>query len=421
MNILVIGEGLNIFVSSALFASVGNQVYLLTQSSIENYQLEPGLLPLYNEQISTERLKLIDEFDNENKKLDLSIDIIIINEINFLEIEKHYSEVLKRIVGDTSTAILLKPSDIGETQYFKEELSKINLNIEVCSVPLLVREGRAISDFSRPNLILLGCDSDKAARKAELLFYPFNRVKNCIKRVSSTEAEFSNFAGHAMLATRLSFMNEMASLAERLNVDIEVVRECIGLDPRIGKDYLYPGCGFGGRTLEANLKKVAKKLKQRGDDLGLLEVVDKINERQKDLLFRKIWQFFNGQLSGKTIAIWGVAFKPETDSINGSPAIILAESLLAYGCKVRIYDPKAMNSFKTIFPKHEQIVYCKSSIECVEETDVLAICTEWKEFWSPDFQALSNKLKAKAIFDGRNIYSKNLTEEYGIKYFGIGH
>ena len=420
MSILVIGNGLNSCVASSLFASVGNNVFWLSGSSaLRKFQQEPGLALLYKEQIESGRLQrgTVDEYKNSAAN---SASFVLIDELEASQLINNYLSLFRNLSCKNAIIILLTPMDIGETKKLRAELRNANLEIEVCSVPVLVREGRALTDFSRPESITLGSDSQEVAERVKSLFYPFNRVKNGVKVVTSSEAEFSCFARHAMLATRLSFMNEMASLAEKFQVDIDVVRECIGADPRIGKDYLYPGCGFGGKTLALNLEKISNKLRQRNDDLGLLDVVSKINERQKDLLFRKLWKFFEGNLSEVTVAIWGASFKPKTDSIEGSPAITLIESLLEHDAIVQIYDPLANENVGKIFDKNEKIKYCRTANDALVGASVLTICTEWQEFWSPDFELMSKELKEKAVFDGRNLYNPSSLSSYGLSYFGIG-
>jgi len=215
-------------------------------------------------------------------------------------------------------------------------------------------------------------------------------------------------------------MNEMADLAEQTGVDIEVVRECIGSDPRIGNDYLYPSCGYGGSALAENLAKIADALKTRTGDLGLLSVVAEINEKQKDVLFRKIWKFFGTELKGLKIAVWGVSFKPGSPSIASAPAINLIDSLLAQGASVKVYDPLASGNIRAHYSHVNSIEIAGNRDEALIGCDALAICTEWKEFWSPDFELIKSELNFPAIFDGRNLYQPNLLKKDGIRYFGIG-
>ena len=215
-------------------------------------------------------------------------------------------------------------------------------------------------------------------------------------------------------------MNEMASLAEQTGVDIDVIRECIGSDPRIGRDYLYPGCGYGGKALEENITTVAKQLNNRHDDLGLLETVSRINDRQKDLLFRKIWKFFKTEIKNKTIAIWGASFKPGSSSLSGAPAVSLINSLIAHSVKVSVYDPQATKQLKELYGNSKFVEIVEHRDHALESADVLVICTEWKEFWSPDFDKIKLKVKEKVIFDGRNLYSPEIMKELGIVYFAVG-
>ncbi len=426
MNILVVGGGLNSFVSASLFASVGNTVYFNSFGcSISRYQLEPGLESLFKEQVEVGRIV---EISTTNQKLEESYEIIVLGE----EVETYSLEDIDwtiKFTLDQAIWILLSPSDIGEAIYWKKRLNSRNNGngstvkncIDVISCPLLIREGRALEDFSRPELITLGCDTECSAIRVKALMYPFNRQKDDIKIVSTKEAEFACFASHAMLATRLSFMNEMAALAEKTGVDIDVIRACIGSDPRIGSSYLYPGCGYGGATLSKNLQRISSKLKRRNDDLGLLDIVAEINNRQKDLLFRKIWHFFGGSLKGKVIAVWGVSFKPETDSIEGAPALQLIESLTAQQAEIVFYDPMAKQNAIEYFAEREISVKATDrAMDACDNADVLVVCTEWKELWNPSFAELAARLRCKAIFDGRNIYGPDQVKLAGLKYFGIG-
>jgi UDPglucose 6-dehydrogenase len=417
MKIAVIGQGLQSYVSAALFASVGNQVVLFQPDNIDDVaSKEPGLARLIVQQRNAGRLTCL------NSESEESFDIILLAEVSPTKALTRFSNELSVSIDNGAALIILTPSDIGEAHKLSASLnSQTNKKaVHVCSVPLLVREGRAIDDFSRPNSIIIGCDDDLLLNKIKALFYPFNRMKNVITEVTTREAEFSCFASNAMLATRLSFMNEMASLAEKTNVNIEVVRDCIGNDPRIGRDYLYPGCGYGGHALEENVAKVAAELSSRNDDLGLLDTVVRINDRQKDLLFRKIWKFFKTDLTGRTIGIWGASFKPGSASIEGAPAIKLVESLLAQSANVLIYDPMAADKLHQYFGDNSNLSIVNSQSEALDQADVLAICTEWKEFWSPDFDSIEGNLTNKAIFDGRNLYEPEMVEGYGIKYYGIG-
>lgn len=416
MRVLFLGDGLQAVVTAALLASVGNRVSLFGKKELWlSFGSEPGLGILLDEQKASGRLKIVQKFGQDE-----SFDFIFLSNRTVAWLVSELQDELAKSLEQGAIFVLLTPSEIGESIEATQRLAAVSPQSSVCCLSMLLREGRAIQDFSRPTSIIIGCDKDSAIDEVKSLFYPFNRVKDVMRFVTSKEAEFSSFAGSAMLATRLSFINEMAALAERCQVDIEVVRECIGSDPRIGVDYLYPGCGYGGTTLEENVRKIANALKWRSDDLGLLEVVAEINRRQKDLLFRKIWQFYQGQLSTKTIAVWGAAFKPGTPSLKGAPAIQLINALVAQGANVRIYDPMAKHELAQLFENTSQCEVTESADEAIINADILAICTEWKEFWSPDFAELSCKLKDQAIFDGRNLYQPGKVKAFGLKYYAIG-
>lgn len=417
MNIAILGESLLAQVSAALFASVGNKIVMLSNGCDHDaYAREPGLEQLYSEQQAAGRISSLNSTDVAVGQYDF----IIVADASPDDLADPYQNMLNRAPDSCTHIILLTPSRIGEAQDFVRCLEGAGYSVSVSSIPLLVREGRALNDFSRPKSILIGCDDGKALPHIKRLFYPFNRVKNVIQTVSTKEAEFSNFATAAMLATRLSFMNEMAELAEKSGVDIEVIRECLGRDPRIGLEYLYPGCGFGGKTLTENVETIANELRHRNDDAGLLDAVLKINRRQKDILFRKIWRCFDTKLEDKTVAIWGTTFKPGSTSIEQAPAIQLIQSLLSQSATVRIYDPSGLDAIRDHFNEQPNLILADSAYNACDGADALAICTEWKEFWSPDYQQLKQRMKSPYIFDGRNLYDPELLEQAGFRYFAIG-
>jgi len=433
MNIVIVGSGLYSFTAAAQFAAVGNQVFLFSDPSetknnseevssetsssehaISKFRNEPGLNSLFRRQIVQNRIK--QEFPSS----DCKVDFVLLTDAAPSSTINDFYPLFKKVTDENSCFIIFSPSRIGETKSVQNLVYDKGLNCKVVCVPLLIREGRALQDLSRPDNIIIGCDKHEILPRVKALFYPFNRMKDTIRIVASMEAEFATFAGNAMLATRLSFMNEMASLAEQVGVDVDVIRECIGADPRIGRDYLYPGCGYGGEALQDNLSAVANQLKTRHDDLGLLDTVTKINERQKDLLFRKIWNFYRGDIVGKTVAIWGASFKPGSASLSGAPAISLIDSLVEHEVMVVVYDPMANNNLREKYFDQSLVKITDRRDSALINCDVLAICTEWKEFWSPDFALLKDNLADKTIFDGRNLYSPELLKTLGIKYYGIG-
>lgn len=432
MNIAVIGSGLYSYTAAAQFAAVGNQVFLFggepiigdlaesgTKENVSGeylfeFENEPGLVSLFKRQVSQKRIHQC------QPKGDAKIDFVFIADGDPFTTLTRFELLFSEITDGESCFIIVSPSHIGEAEALQKTLLDKNMLGHVVCIPLLIREGRALDDFSRPDNIIVGCDQKDRLPRIKAIFYPFNRIKDVVKVVSSKEAEFASFAGNAMLATRLSFMNEMASLAEQTGVDVDVIRECIGSDPRIGRDYLYPGCGYGGEALEDNVARVADQLKSRHDDLGLLTTIARINERQKDLLFRKIWTFYQGELRKKRVAIWGASFKPGSASLVGAPAINLIDSLTDHQVKVTVYDPMAGSRLQSKYHNNPLVKVVDQRDLAIECSDILAICTEWKEFWSPDFTLIKNQLKNKAIFDGRNLYSPDMMKAFGLKYYGVG-
>ena len=417
MNIAILGKGLYAKTSSAVLAAEGHMIFhLCKDENIEEFENEPGLSSLYEQQISAGMIS----FKGSKKSVGIVFDFVLIAEfITISDVEILFKSQIKQAFNGTCF-ILLAPSEIGETEHITKLIIEHSIKAVVACIPLLIREGVALEDFSRPKLLVIGCDKTATIGRLKVLFQPFTFGENILNFVSPKEAEFSSFAGKAMLATRLSFMNEMASLAEKLQIDIEVVRECIGSDPRIGSEYLYPGCGYGGEALQINVDKVAKKLKKRNDDLGLLDIVTRINQRQKDILFRKIWKYFNGNLSDKTIAIWGASFKPNSESLSGAPAISLIDSLLAQDAKVNVYDPLANKQLMMKYQKSDSLQVKNSRDEVLVGSDLLVICTEWEEFFTPDFNLIKKELNYPAIFDGRNLYQPDELKQIGIQYFAIG-
>ena len=293
----------------------------------------------------------------------------------------------------------------------------------VVSNPEFLKEGAAIDDFTRPDRIVLGCDDDvpgeRARERMKRLYSPFNRNHERTLYMDVRSAEFTKYAANAMLATRISFMNELANFADRVGADIEAVRRGIGSDPRIGYQFLYPGVGFGGSCFPKDVKALQRSADDAGKPLKLLAAVEAVNEAQKHVLAGKIQRRF-GTLSGKTIALWGLAFKANTDDLREAPSLTLIQDLTAAGASVHAYDPAAGGEAGKLFEKNEKVKIVDSAMEALDGADALAIVTEWQEFRSPDFAAIKGKLKTPAIFDGRNLYDPAAVRAQGLEYFPIG-
>ncbi len=294
------------------------------------------------------------------------------------------------------------------------------VDFDVVSNPEFLKEGAAIADFMKPDRVVVGTDNPRTAELLKVLYDPFTRSHQRMIIMDLRSAELTKYAANAMLATKISFMNELANIAERLGADIEMIRAGIGSDPRIGYAFIYPGAGYGGSCFPKDVKALARSSKDAGHEASILGAVESVNDRQKQVLFEKISRYFDGKLAGRTIAVWGLAFKPNTDDMREAPARVLIEALWAAGAKVRAYDPVAMNEARRIYGARPDFTLCASSAEALEGADALAICTEWQEFRSPDFGRFKSALKQPVVFDGRNLYEPSLMARQGIRYFAIG-
>ncbi len=293
-------------------------------------------------------------------------------------------------------------------------------DFDVVSNPEFLKEGAAVGDFMKPDRIIIGSESARATQMLRNLYEPFSRNHDKVIVMDVRSAELTKYAANAMLATKISFMNELANLAEICGADIENVRIGIGSDPRIGFEFIYPGCGYGGSCFPKDVSALIRSGHERNFGMELVGAVENVNDRQKRVLFGKIERFFAGDLRGKTIALWGLSFKPNTDDMRESSSSVLMEQAWAAGAKVRAYDPKARDEARRIHGERADLVYCGSAYEALDGADVLAVVTEWQEFRSPDFEAIRDKLAHRAIFDGRNIYDPAMVQRMGLQYFGIG-
>jgi len=296
---------------------------------------------------------------------------------------------------------------------------RATIEFDTVSNPEFLKEGAAIADFMKPDRVIIGTDSERATELLRTLYEPFTHNRDRMIVMDVRSAELTKYAANAMLATKISFMNELANLAEHFGADIEAVRLGIGSDPRIGYGFIYPGVGYGGSCFPKDVQALKRSADEVGYDASLLTAVESVNNRQKHVLFNKIKAHF-GDLRGKTIALWGLAFKPNTDDMREAASRVLMESLWSAGAKVRAYDPVAMPECLRIYGKREDLVLCKTSPEVLEGADALAIVTEWREFRSPDFDTMKIVLRTPAIFDGRNLYDPAQMAHAGFSYYAIG-
>ena len=295
----------------------------------------------------------------------------------------------------------------------------VAVDYDTVSNPEFLKEGAAIADFMKPDRIVVGADSDRAVQSMRALYEPFTRNHDRLIAMDVRSAELTKYAANAMLATRISFMNELANFAERTGADIESVRQGMGSDPRIGYAFIYPGLGYGGSCFPKDVKALVQSATASGCDPAILRAVEAVNERQKHRLFEKMMAHF-GDLAGKTIAVWGLAFKPNTDDMREAPSRVLLERLWAAGASVRAYDPVAMQEAQRLYGERRELALCSSAAQALEGADAVAVVTEWPEFRSPDWPSMRRMLRQAVIFDGRNLYDPVQLESLGWRYYAIG-
>jgi UDPglucose 6-dehydrogenase len=296
----------------------------------------------------------------------------------------------------------------------------VDCEFDVVSNPEFLKEGAAIGDFMKPDRVIVGTDNPRTTELLRALYEPFTRNHDRIISMDIRSAELTKYAANAMLATKISFMNELANIAELVGADIEKVRIGIGSDPRIGYHFIYPGAGYGGSCFPKDVRALGKSASNKGYEPLLLDAVEEVNNRQKQRVFAKLSAYYQGKLKGKTIALWGLSFKPKTDDMREASSRVLMEALWAAGAKVRAYDPEAMEETRRIYPDQPRLELCDSAQKAVKGADALVIMTEWQEFRSPDFQYIKQELKDPVIFDGRNLYDPALLGSFGLRYYAIG-
>jgi len=438
MKVTVIGSGYVGLVSGACLAEVGNDVLcmdvdpakikILEEGGIPIH--EPGLLEMVRRNVLAGRLKFTTNVEES----------VTFGEVQFIAVgtppdedgsaDLQYVVAAARNIGKymTNYKVVVDKSTVpvGTADKVKdaitEELNGRNSNLEfsVVSNPEFLKEGAAVEDFMRPDRIIIGTEDTKSLETMRALYAPFQRNHERLVMMDVRSAELTKYAANAMLATRISFMNELANLAEILGADIESVRKGIGSDPRIGYDFLYPGCGYGGSCFPKDVKALISTGKNNNYDLKVLNAVEAANDAQKEVLTKKIKKHFGENLAGKHFALWGLAFKPNTDDMREASSRVLIADLLAAGATVTAYDPVAMTEAKRIFSGVKGLSYATSPSEALNNADALVIVTEWKEFRSQDFMQIKQKLKSNIIFDGRNIYDPAIVKNAGIEYRAIG-
>lgn len=439
MKIAVIGTGYVGLVTGTCFANMGNTVWCVDvdEKKIEN--LKRGIIPIYEPGLSE---MVLNNFKQRNLNFTTKIqEALEICNICFIAVgtpmgedgsaDLHYVLDVAESIGkymshhmyvvDKSTV----PVGTAEKVYtrIQEELSKreSNLTFDVISNPEFLKEGNAISDCMKPDRIVIGINNEDAEEIMRELYKPYLMNTENFIVMDIVSAEMTKYAANSMLATKISFMNEISNICERVGADINKIRKGIGSDKRIGYSFIYPGCGYGGSCFPKDVKALIKTADEYGYGAPLLQSVEEVNNTQKLVLVEKVKQRFSTNLLGKVFAVWGLAFKPDTDDMRESAAITIIEELTELGAEIQAYDPKAMDEARECYLKgNERVTYCESKYDALKGADALVLVTEWKEFRSPDFYEIKERLRNPVIFDGRNQYSAKSLAKYGLDYYQIG-
>ncbi len=438
MKVTIFGSGYVGLVTGACLAEVGNEVVCMDVDQEKIDKLRQGIIPIWEPDLdqmvernmaagrlsfTTDPKEAVDhglfQFiavgtpPDEDGSADLQYVLAVAETI-----AEHMTEY--RIVVDKSTVPVGTADKVRAR--IEETLARHGKQVEfdVVSNPEFLKEGAAIEDFMKPDRIVIGTDNPRTTELLRALYAPFNRNRDRLIAMDIRSAELTKYAANAMLATKISFMNELANLAERLGADIEKVRHGIGSDSRIGYAFIYPGCGYGGSCFPKDVQALERTAHEVGYNAELLSAVESVNRRQKRRLFEKIHDHFNGDLAGRTIALWGLAFKPNTDDMREAPSRVLMEALWEAGARVQAHDPVAMDECRRIYGERDDLVLADSPEAAADGADALAVVTEWNLFRSPDFDAIKGKLNNPVIFDGRNIYDPERMRGMGFLYYGIG-
>ncbi|WP_207432400.1 UDP-glucose dehydrogenase family protein [Sabulibacter ruber] len=438
MRIAVVGTGYVGLVTGTCFAEVGIDVTCIDVNVKKIEDLKQGILPIYEPGLEEMVLRNV-----EKGRLGFSTDLsaaIKGCDAAFIAVGtppgEDGSADLKYVLGvareigqhmDDYLVVVTKSTvPVGTANKVKNavagELAKrgSDLTFDVASNPEFLKEGAAIDDFLKPDRIVIGVESERAEEVMRKLYKPFLLNGHPIIFMDVPSAEMTKYAANSMLATKISFMNDIANLCELMGADVNMVRRGIGSDSRIGNKFIYPGIGYGGSCFPKDVKALIRTAEENGYSMQILKAVESVNENQKEVLFNKVMKHFNGELAGKTFALWGLSFKPKTDDMREAPSLVIIEKLLAEGASVVAYDPVAIKEARHMIGENERVKYAKDEYEALIDADALLVVTEWPEFRSPNFQVIGKLLKNRVIIDGRNIYEAKELQELGFCYYGIG-
>ena len=438
MNITIFGTGYVGLITGACFANVGHDVKCIDIDHSRIKELNKGNIPIYEpgledivtknfEKESLEFSSSIEEGIEHGKicfiavgtppKEDGSVNMEYVYELAE-KIGKSMNEY--KLIVNKSTVPVGSAEKTKEIIYKELTKRKIDLDFDVCSNPEFLKEGNAIQDFVKPERIIIGCENEKAKSLMNQCYASFNRQKDKIIYMDIKSAELTKYAANAMLATKISFMNEMSRLSEKVGADIEQIRIGIGSDSRIGYQFIYPGCGYGGSCFPKDVRGVIKTAENVGYDMKILKAVDNVNNKQKEVLFEKLMSHFNNNIKGKKISLWGLSFKPGTDDLREAPSLKLIDSILNSGGEVFAHDPEAAEECKNLYSSEKNFNIEIDHYSCLKNSEVLIICTEWKIYRQVDLKKLKDLMINPIIIDGRNIFTKEIMSKEKISYISIG-
>lgn len=436
MKIAIIGTGYVGLVTGTCFADMGISVTCVDVDADKINRLKRGEIPIYEPGLedmvtrnhnsgrldfTTDLSEVIDDVEvifsavgtppDEDGSADLGYVLDVARQIGSL-MEKYVLVVTKSTVP-VGTAVKVREAILEE-----QRRRGVKIDFDVASNPEFLKEGAAIKDFMSPDRVVVGVDSPRARKIMQKLYRPFLLSSDRMLFTDIPSAEMIKYAANAMLATRISFMNDIANLCDMVGANVNMVRKGIGADHRIGTKFLYPGCGYGGSCFPKDVKAIIRTAAQHGYDMRVLRAVEEVNESQKSLLFKKLLKHYGGSVEGKAVTLWGLAFKPETDDMREAPALVLIDLLLRHGAKVRVYDPIAMQECRRRIG--DTVTYCPNMYEAALDSDALMLVTEWKEFRVPSWNVIHKSMRTPVVFDGRNIYDRTELESDGFIYYALG-
>lgn len=440
MNICVIGPGYVGLVTAACFAEMGNEVICVSRDEQKVNKLKQGIIPIYEpglealveKNLKDDRLRFTTSLeDGVKNSLFVFIAVATPPEEDGSADLAHVIEVAKRIgrcLDEYKIIVNKSTVPVGTAEKVRGAIQSeldnrgINLEFDVVSNPEFLKEGDAINDFMKPDRVVLGTDNIRTGELIKELYAPFAREREKLIVMDVRSAEMTKYAANAMLATKISFMNEMANICERVGADVAMVRKGIGSDHRIGYHFIYPGVGYGGSCFPKDVKALMATAKEAGYEAKIMTTVEEVNAAQKKILAQKIIDYFKdrGGLKGKTIAVWGLAFKPNTDDMREAPSIDIIGVLTGQGAKIKAHDPEAIKEAKRVFGNNPSIEYFDNHYDALKDADCMALITEWFVYRNPDFERISQQLKSSVVFDGRNQYNPAEMKRMGFEYVSIG-